>query len=446
MDADNAQTHLSSWILVLLFYASLQMLSLDVLGSGTSANYLYLLIPLVVGLPGLNRRIIRREQLLLVLSVYTLIFLLGVPGDLFGPSGGPYSALRRLFSYWVFLFPLLLSFVEFRTEDIGLFKKAIVLASIYYSLKTISAVALLAGSVGVNDLKTVVGSQRYGFILALGFFIALLSDTLLLKKRIYLQRLLICSVILAGMVLTFSRATLVALAGGLVFLSGRGLYDKFLRGSGKSAPRIPARKVKRVHVFSILVLAFVLYGVFQRVSGVDLWSFYGARFIEPLFDSTLLNDALAADLASSEGYRYYILVRVGGYLAAHPIIGSSYRGIYLLFDEFKDGGATHNQYTDVFLRTGLLGGLLWLYLLYRSVRFCGSDRGLSAGLVSILIYGLFHETFKLPHGSFVFGMLLSFSYLRRSSGVPSRRETSSGPARLTERSPGSLVTVEQNLV
>ena len=32
------------------------------------------------------------------------------------------------------------------------------------------------------------------------------------------------------------------------------------------------------------------------------------------------------------------------------------------------------------------------------------------GFVGILFYGLFHETFRMSYGSFIFGMLLSFSY------------------------------------
>ena len=43
-------------------------------------------------------------------------------------------------------------------------------------------------------------------------------------------------------------------------------------------------------------------------------------------------------------------------------------------------------------------------------KFCQHDDGLLFGLIAILIYGLVHETFKLSYGSFLFGMLLSFSY------------------------------------
>src|SRR5579862_3786758 len=229
MPVDARIPRMSSWILVAVFFASLQILSVDVSGNGISANYLYIFIPLIVQLPCFYRRIVLRRRLLLVLYIYTLIYALGLPADFFGPMSGIDAALRRLFSFFVFLFPLLLSIVEFRTSDIGLFKKAVVLASLSASLKSVLSVALLAGSVGVYDMKPLIGSQRYGFILTLGFFIALLSDTLLLKRRIYAQRLVICSIILAGMVLTFSRATLVSVGAGLLFLAARDLYKKYLR-------------------------------------------------------------------------------------------------------------------------------------------------------------------------------------------------------------------------
>jgi O-antigen ligase len=115
---------------------------------------------------------------------------------------------------------------------------------------------------------------------------------------------------------------------------------------------------------------------------------------------------------SSEGYRYYVLNQIVEYLSSHPLFGSNFRGLYLLFEEYRGSGSTHSQYTDVFLRTGLLGGVLWLYLLYRILRFCKHDTGLRLGLASVIVYGFFHETFKESQGSFVFAMLLSFSYMR----------------------------------
>jgi O-antigen ligase len=115
---------------------------------------------------------------------------------------------------------------------------------------------------------------------------------------------------------------------------------------------------------------------------------------------------------SSEGYRYKLNLQILDYVSSNPFFGSNFKGLYLIFDEYQGGQSAHNQYLDIFLRTGLFGGIIWLFLLVKIFRFCKYDESLQTGLVSVLIFGLVHETFKLSQGSFIFGMLLSFYYMR----------------------------------
>ena len=397
-------------IILALFIASLQAFSLDIAGQGVTANYVYVLIPFVFWLVGVKRRLVRREQVVQIILIYSLIYFIGFPGDIFEFNNNIGTPIRRLASFLVFLFPLFLSLVEFKPSDISIFKTAVIIVSVYYSLNSILAFGSLSG-VGVFELKGLLGSQRYGFILCLGFFISLFNDKLIIKKWILPQRVFICSIILIGAIFTFSRATIVSLIGGLVFFLVLVLFKKNRRINGKLALQATNRKFKPFYLITSLVLVASVFIAFQSYYDVKFLEFYQTRFIDPLLDGTLMESTLGNDPESSEGYRYYTLIRILDYLAAHPLFGSNYQGLYLLYDEFEGSASTHNQYSDIFLRTGLLGGLLWLFLLYRVFRFCSHDRGLQVGLVSILIYGFFHETFKLSQGSFVFGMLLSFSYM-----------------------------------
>ncbi len=397
-------------IILALFIASLQQFSLDISGSGVTANYVYVCIPFVFWFAGIKRRFVRREQVVQIILIYSLIYFIGFPGDIFEFNNDIDNPIRRLASFLVFLFPLFLSFVEFKPCDIGIFKKSVIIVSVYYSLKSILAFGSLSG-VGVFELKGLLGSQRYGFILCFGFFISLFNDKLIIKKWLLPQRLFMCSIILIGAIFTFSRATIVSLIGGLVFFLVLVLFKKKRRINGKLALQVTNGKFKPFYLIASLVLVASVFIAFQNYYDVNFLKFYQTRFIDQLLDGKLMESTLGNDQESSEGFRYYVLIHILDYLSAHPLFGSSYQGLYLLYDEFSDGASTHNQYTDIFLRTGLLGGLLWLFLLYRLFRFCSNDKGLQVGLVSILIYGFFHETFKLSQGSFVFGMLLSFSYM-----------------------------------
>ena len=139
---------------------------------------------------------------------------------------------------------------------------------------------------------------------------------------------------------------------------------------------------------------------------LTILSFYKARFIEPFMSGT----ENFTNPQSSEGYRIMLFAHVFEYVLQHPLYGSSYRGISQVYDYFNNVGSVHNQYLDVLLRVGIIGIFFWLFLIYRIFQFCKKDSSLLVGFIGILIYGLFHETFRMSYGSFIFGMLLSFSY------------------------------------
>ena len=155
----------AAFLIVALFIVSLQPASLSILGSTVTANYTYVFIPFILSLMGVTRRLVRREQIVQILLIYSFIYLLGIPADILGSN---YSIMRRLASFGVFVLPLFLAFVEFKPGDLSLFKISVILASVYYSLKSIVAVGSLSATVEVFQLKGLIGSQRMVLFFVLG--------------------------------------------------------------------------------------------------------------------------------------------------------------------------------------------------------------------------------------------------------------------------------------
>jgi O-antigen ligase len=407
-----------NFILMVIFTVSMYPFSIDMGGSGLSSNYIYVFVPVLCLLTSC-RRVVMRQNIALFWGICLLIFAAGLPEDFTGANPSP---VRRLVSCVVFAMPFVLSCVEFTPRDVGLFKKAVMIISLYFSATSIAGFLSLNELLGIFELKGAVGSQRFGFVHCLALFIAATSDRLLFQKWLTVQRTAICLTILIGVLLTFSRAALVSLVLGTLVLSMSSIirihsrFDLIRREWVSSL--VKHSSLWKMGILSLVLVAFVL-GL-QATYQTDITGFYKVRLIDPILDSSLFYSAASANPTESEGYRYYVLKFIIGYLADHPLFGSCFKGLYLLAAEFAEGASTHNQYSDVFLRTGIVGSIVWLGFLLRIWRFCRQDIGLMSGFACILVYGLFHETFKLAQGSFIFGMLLSFSYsLRRITTAPS---------------------------
>ena len=115
---------------------------------------------------------------------------------------------------------------------------------------------------------------------------------------------------------------------------------------------------------------------------------------------------------TSVGYRIFISDKVLDYVVKNPLTGSGFIGVWTLFEN-KEGSA-HSQYLDVFFRVGFLGFIFYVFILYKISSFLyKKDTGLFIGFMGILAYGLFHETFKLSQGGFIFAFLLAFYYQNR---------------------------------
>tara|TARA_B100000795_G_C22798649_1_gene440664 strand:+ start:1842 stop:3176 length:1335 start_codon:yes stop_codon:yes gene_type:complete len=422
------QTTISNIVVCALFFLCLLQFSLKIDGTGVSANYLYMFFPFIFMIPSLERRLIFRREVALIISVLTIIYLLRIPFEIF--ESDP-KILRRFGSFLVFIFPLTLAFIEFKKRDLYLFKMAVLLVCIFYGFhKMILFFTLILGyesyflleislrrdgignfwgdtldGIRTINLKGIVGSQRFGFMYIFGLFIALFEPRLFFKRALIYQRIFLFLIIFFSCILTFSRATIVALFLAAIYL----IWRKFFSRNNYTA-NLNFKKSLKIKVFvivlSILFVVFISW-LFYFYGDVGILSYYKTRFIQPFLIGT---DSFMTNPNSSEGYRVVLISYVIDYVTLHPLTGSAYQGLSLLFDEFNGVGSVHNQYFDVFLRVGAIGFGLWAFLLFRIFKFCKTDNALLFGFVGILFYGLVHETFKLSYGSFIFGVLLSFSY------------------------------------
>ncbi len=390
-----------SFLLWCLFVLALQQFSVIIGVSGVSISYFFLLIFLFP-----YRRMVLTEPAAAILVVYATVYLAGAPTLL---TADPNYGIRTTASFLAFMAPLLLLLVKFEERDLDLFKSAVVWAAVYYSLSSLYVYAT-SNAFSVFTLKLIVGSQRYGFVLLLAFFIACYS-----KQLKGLVKALVIALIFFGALLTFSRATLVALAGA-------GLFAMFTaRWRVRSKFRRYLRWSTVIHSL-LFVVAIIAVVIVAAESLGDYWSFIDQRLITPALTGQLLSAFWSLNYQSSEGARAYLTNLILDYLAVHTWTGSNFAGLYLIYDELNGRGSAHNQYTDVFFRTGVIGFALYLWMLSRIVVFFRHDRAILVGLVAVLIYGIFHETFKLGHGGFLFGFLLSYQFWMRrlGSSLPSR--------------------------
>jgi O-antigen ligase len=90
---------------------------------------------------------------------------------------------------------------------------------------------------------------------------------------------------------------------------------------------------------------------------------------------------------------------------------------FILSDGTSGTSSAHNQYLDIIVREGLIGLLLFLWLCYKSITIGLSfnnvltSKGIfifanTIGLVGVIFYSFFHETFRYPLFGFYFWLYL----------------------------------------
>lgn len=292
--------------------------------------------------------------------------------------------LRQVASFALFILPVVVSSIRTRIEYIWNILDG-------FRLYTFLAVVYKIGELlqsGITDpatLKAIIGSQRVGF-----FYVFVLWYTLYRSKgRKSIFLLLEILIIVAGVFLTFSRASYVA----LIFT----ILIHFLF-QVRSQPNV-FRKLR-----SILIFGVTIVGSFTILAMLipSLWEFIDARLISLFLEEGNMSKKLG-NSSTSEGTRIMIWKNAMSYVLYHPFFGSGWLGVFVL----DHGGSAHNEFVDRLFKAGVLNFLLYVsFMIEIGMRLVKNNYLLFIGFSSLFVYGMFHETFSQSLGINVLVMCL----------------------------------------
>lgn len=304
---------------------------------------------------------------------------------------------RRFVSFVLFMAMFSMCFVRLTQKHIISFKIAVVLVAAVFSLQSLVVFSLLGVEAQSFESKNVVGSQRFGFMYIVAYWIVWYDDRFLIKSKI--AKSVVLTILLLGVALTFSRASIVGfIISGLASII-HGLYTTRQFNFVKLLNRI----------FYGSVWIFMSLSVVHFVAPI-IFEFHMTRLI----DYVLSGDSSYAllDPDTSEGARMFIWANIVDFVLSNPLTGSGFLGVWILSLFEASSGSAHNQYMDVLFRIGLPLFIIYCYILFDVTRRLNKvSPELFVGFIGILVYGLFHETFKEPYGGFVFSMLANFSVM-----------------------------------
>ncbi|MES2208446.1 MAG: O-antigen ligase family protein [Pseudomonadota bacterium] len=370
------------WLIALILF--LTPISIVIGDDGVSVNYTFAILLFIA--PWGYRSSITGMG-------YCSVLALSYPVGMLIFSQGSESFLTRQFiSFIVALLPVLILFIKLNIS-IRTISIAVILTSLLYSLWVIWAVC--THDFSLADVYFIKGGlreyvsdwpQRYVSILILGFF---LSINFVKQSYIYV----VSAIILFGVIfLTFTRAAYLALIVGALgyFISSCYFYPKIFFKKSRLVENI-LRKLPYFFLLSIIIIC---------LANEDI-----QKAITLIFNATINNvgEALTGNLdkESSAGERFNIWEKAFGFvLEKNPLLGTGLAGLGL----FNVGaGSAHSQYMDIFIRTGILGLIAYLVIFFiflsRAFRVYPP---LFAWLISLSIFGFFHETTKLSYVAFAY--------------------------------------------
>jgi O-antigen ligase len=350
-----------------------------------SINYSFLLLPL--GFAILRGRIRKPAAAYLVaMALFTLIFVTATLYQYEWLGEGD----RRIASFALFMTLFAYMFIKIDDEMVQSFKTALVGISLLLTIISVYLFFTSGGSALGFEAKDVAGSSRVGFVYLLGIWVTYFSRPA--KSLGVAFRYVVLATLLVGLLLTFSRASIVALAMS---------FGLFAIVSSVPWLKRPSFGGLRRGLF-LVVGAVALVALLQAFVPLA-FEFFEARLYERLLDAQEVQEDLA-DPNVSEGKRLVFLRTIIEFVMRNPLTGSGFLGIWSITDVI---GSAHNQYADVLLRTGIVGFAVYMLLLaFLGRHLYRTERDLFWGYVAVLSYGLFHETFKESQGAFVLAFML----------------------------------------
>jgi len=361
---------------------------------GGSSNYSFVLLAVgVVLLKGSLKT--PSPNLTAIILFYIILFLVSI---LYQFEFMRYLD-RRVVSFIIFMTMFSYVIINIDQDMVRAFKIATVLLVIYFVIFKIQVYfVVLGGAADGFSAKGNLGNHRYGFVYLLAFWILMLNKSQLITLNIL--RIACIFIILSGLLLTFSRSGIIALVGSLILF----YLSNFINKKNKLSLHFFFSGV--TYLVSLLLFIILLFK-FLPVT----FNFFD-KYLLSLFSIEGFNELLNVikDKNSSEGYRLFLLGKILNFVSSNPFTGSGFLGCWIMFEDLQC--SAHSQYNDVLFRTGIFGFSLYILLLFNIFKYLKSThQDLFWGFVSILIYGIFHETFKQSHGAFIlaflFGMMIT---------------------------------------
>jgi hypothetical protein len=375
-------------------------------GGGLSANYSFIFLPLLMIL--LKRKmIIPNNNVILIILFFCLTFF---ASHLFQFEFYQYLD-RRTLSFIIFMSVFSYLFIDITDEMVKAFKISIVIFSCIFSLIKLGEYYSLGGTNLNFTAKTSIGSQRFGFVFLLAFWILVHYKTCFKFKK-FLQILCIL-IILVGIMNTFSRSSILALSFSLIIFSFTNVnlnIKSFTLG-------------KLVNSLKYMVLSLLFGYLTFKVFPVQV-EFYLMRIFDFFLEGKFYAEITDSNPKSSLGYRVAITKEIMYFVMHNPFLGSGFLGCWILKLNlnpliYTSTCSAHSQYADVFFRVGFLGFSIYIYLLYRVLKYLkNSNRDLYFGFITVLIYGFVHETFKLSHGAFILTFLIGMTFNKKLNNFP----------------------------
>jgi len=242
---------LLKFLYVSLFCIFITPFSVTVESSGVSANYLYVFFPIIAFF--INKEISwPPKSAILFISLLCLIFFLGV---IFQADKHD-LIFRRSASFLVFMAVFTLLFVRLDALIINSFKISIVIWSVYEaSFYILEYIDIVGNSQGFNA-KGILGTQRIGFIYILGFWIAIMFEAQ--NKIQSVLKFTASFVIIAGLFLTYTRSSILALAFSIGVFLLASMIDLFKDKKNLSIALFEIGS-KFLYIFIIITLVAVLF-------------------------------------------------------------------------------------------------------------------------------------------------------------------------------------------
>ena len=252
---------------------------------------------------------------------------------------------------------------------------------------------LILDEVNSTEYKARLSQHSTGFIYCFAFIVSLF-DFKNIKNIMF--KIFIPFVSILGIILTFSRNSILSLSVGIVSYFFLLLINMFREKKIKLIFFTRRFNLKTIKTLSFFIPLGILAYPIIKFFGIIINNF------QRLF--SILNSIGGSEAARLERWSYAF-----NFALKHPINGSSYLGVWA-FDEKI--GSLHSSFFDVLFRTGFVGLILYFMLLIDLILFFFKKREyvILSGLLCLIAYGISYEAMLWPGGLCLISILIYFRY------------------------------------